>query len=229
MKQIAVIGIGDFGYNLIETLSKGDAQIIAIDIDKAKVAKVKDVVTHAVQLDSTNESALMEAGFADIDAAVVCMGKDIQDNILTTTLLKRIGIPEIISRASSSIHEQILREVGATRIINPEKDMGIRLGRQLLFSKLEDFVDLSQGFVLADVRVPKSFVGKTIGNIKFRTKYKVNVIALKKMKKVGRRANDQKVVQEYNSLPTAEDILDEDSVLVLVGQQDDIDRIANLD
>ncbi|MEK7790372.1 MAG: NAD-binding protein, partial [Deltaproteobacteria bacterium] len=74
MKQIAVIGIGDFGYNLIETLSKGDAQIIAIDIDKAKVAKVKDVVTHAVQLDSTNESALMEAGFADIDAAVVCMG-----------------------------------------------------------------------------------------------------------------------------------------------------------
>ncbi len=229
MKQIAVIGIGDFGYNLIETLSKGNAQIIAIDIDKTKIAKVKDVVTHAVQLDSTNESALMEAGLNDIDAAVICMGKDIQDNILTTTILKRMGVPEIISRASSPIHEQILREVGATRVINPEKDMGIRLGRQLLFSKLEDFVDLSQGFVLADVKVPKAFVGKTIGDIKFRTKYKVNVIALKKMKKLGRRSNDQKVVQEYNSLPTAEDILDEDSVLVLVGQKDDIDRIANLD
>lgn len=229
MKQFAIIGLGDFGYNLVQTLSKGEAQIIAIDIDKAKVAKVKDFVTHALQLDSTNEEALMESGIPDVDAAVICMGKDIQDNILTTAILKRLGVVEIISRAASSIHEQILREVGATRVINPEKDIGIRIGRQLLFSKLEDSVDLSQGYVLADVRCPKDFVGKTIGNIKFRTKYKVNVIALKKTKKLGRRAADQTIVQEYNSLPTADDILDEDSVMVLVGQKDDIDRIANID
>ena len=154
MKQFAIIGLGDFGLNLVETISKGEAQIIAVDIDKAKVANVKDVVTHALQLDSTNESALMTAGIPDVDAAVICMGKDIQDNILTKAILKRMGVPEIISRAASSIHEQILKEVGATRVINPEKDAGIRLGRQLLFSKLEDSVDLSQGYVLADVRCP---------------------------------------------------------------------------
>jgi trk system potassium uptake protein len=229
MKQFAVIGLGDFGINLVETLSQGEAQIIAIDIDKAKVSKVKDQVTHALQLDSTNESALMEAGINEVDTAITCMGKDIQDNILTTAILKRMGIPEIIARASSSIHEQILREVGAHRVVNPEKDSGIRIGRQLLYSKLEDSVDLSQGFVLADVRVPQQLVGKSIGDIKFRTKYKVNVIALKKTKKLGRRADDQSVVQEYNSLPTAEDVLEQDMLLVLVGQRDDIDRIANLD
>src|SRR3989338_9170819 len=187
------------------------------------------MVTHALQLDSTNEAALLEAGLNEVDTAVICMGKDIQDNILTTAILKRMGIPEIIARASSSIHEQILREVGAHRIVNPEKDSGIRIGRQLLYSKLEDSVDLSQGYVLADVNVPGQMVGKTIGDIKFRTKYKVNVIALKKTKKLGRRADDQSVVQEYNSLPTAEDILEIDMILVLVGQKDDIDRIANLD
>ncbi|OGQ17625.1 MAG: hypothetical protein A3B70_02400 [Deltaproteobacteria bacterium RIFCSPHIGHO2_02_FULL_40_11] len=229
MKQFAVLGLGDFGMNLIETLSKGETQIIAIDIDKTKVAKAKDMVTHALQLDSTNEAALLEAGLNEVDTAVICMGKDIQDNILTTAILKRMGIPEIIARASSSIHEQILREVGAHRIVNPEKDSGIRIGRQLLYSKLEDSVDLSQGYVLADVHVPGQMVGKTIGDIKFRTKYKVNVIALKKTKKLGRRADDQSVVQEYNSLPTAEDILEKDMILVLVGQKDDIDRIANLD
>ena len=229
MKQFAVLGLGDFGMNLIETLSKWETQIIAIDIDKTKVAKAKDMVTHALQLDSTNEAALLEAGLNEVDTAVICMGKDIQDNILTTAILKRMGIPEIIARASSSIHEQILREVGAHRIVNPEKDSGIRIGRQLLYSKLEDSVDLSQGYVLADVHVPGQMVGKTIGAIKFRTKYKVNVIALKKTKKLGRRADDQSVVQEYNSLPTAEDILEKDMILVLVGQKDDIDRIANLD
>ena len=229
MKQFAVLGLGDFGMNLIETLSKGETQIIAIDIDKTKVAKAKDMVTHALQLDSTNEAALLEAGLNEVDTAVICMGKDIQDNILTTAILKRMGIPEIIARASSSIHEQILREVGAHRIVNPAKDSGIRIGRQLLYSKLEDSVDLSQGYVLADVHVPGQMVGKTIGDIKFRTKYKVNVIALKKTKKLGRRADDQSVVQEYNSLPTAEDILEKDMILVLVGQKDDIDRIANLD
>src|SRR3989338_11542491 len=119
MKQFAVLGLGDFGMNLIETLSKGETQIIAIDIDKTKVAKAKDMVTHALQLDSTNEAALLEAGLNEVDTAVICMGKDIQDNILTTAILKRMGIPEIIARASSSIHEQILREVGAHRIVNP--------------------------------------------------------------------------------------------------------------
>lgn len=229
MKQFAIIGLGDFGMNLVQTISKGEAQIISVDIDKTKVAKARDMVTHALQLDSTNEEALLETGISDVNAAVICIGKNIQANILTTAILKRLGVPEIIARASSTIHEQILREVGATRIINPEKDMGIRLGRQLLFSKLEDSVDLSQGYVLADVRCPKEFIGKTIGDIKFRTKYKVNVIALKKIKKLGRRAVDQMVVQEYNSLPTAEDTLDADIVLVLVGQKDDIDRIANIE
>lgn len=228
MKEFAIIGLGDFGMNLVQTLSKGEVQIIAIDIDPVKVAKAKDIATHALQLDSTNEEALMESGITEVDAAVICMGKDIQDNILTTAILKRLGIPEIISRASSSIHELILREVGATRIVSPEKDMGVRIGKQLLFSKLEDSVDLAQGYVLADIRCPKEFIGKTIGNIKFRSKYKVNVIALKKTKKLGRRAGDQSVIQEYNNLPTADDVLEAEMILVLVGQKDDIERIASL-
>lgn len=229
MKQFAIIGLGDFGSNLVDTLSKGEAQIIAIDTDAQKVGKVKDMVTHALQLDSTNEEALIEAGVPEVNVAVVCIGKKIQDNILTTAIIKRLGVPEIIARAASPVHEQILREIGATKIISPEKDMGIRIGRQLLYSKLEDTVDLSQGYVLADIKTPKQFVGKTIGEIKFRQKYHVNVIAIKKSKKIGRRAGDQSVVQEYNSLPTAEDILDQDSIVVIVGQKDDVDRIASLD
>lgn len=229
MKQFAVIGLGEFGLNLIETLSKGEVQIIAIDIDVQKIAKVKDIVTHAFQLDSTNEQALIEATVSEVDAAVICIGKKVQDSILTAAILKRLGVPEIVGRATSSIHEQILREVGATRIVNPEKDMGMRLGTQLLFTKLEDAIELSQGYVLAYIKIPKQFIGKTIGDVRFRTKYRVNVVALKKTKKIGRRAQDQTVVQEYNSLPTAEDILEADTTLVLVGQKEDIDRIASLD
>lgn len=229
MKQFAIIGLGDFGLNLIDTLSKGEVQIIAVDTDALKIAKIKDIVTHAFQLDATNEDALIETGISEVNCAIVCVGKKVQDSILTTAILKRLGIPGIIARASSAIHEQILREIGATRVINPEKEIGIRLGTQLLFSKLEDAIELSQGHVLANIKIPKQFIGKTIGAIKFRTKYKVNVIAIKKSKKLGRRMEDQSVIQEYNSLPTAEDILEADSILVVVGQKEDVDRMANLD
>ncbi|MBI2645939.1 MAG: TrkA family potassium uptake protein [Deltaproteobacteria bacterium] len=229
MKQFAIIGLGDFGFNVVEALSKGEAQIIAVDSDPAKVAKVKDMATNALQLDSTNEEALLEAGIPEVDAAVICIGRNLQDNILTTAILKRLGVSEIIVRASSILHEQILREIGATRVVNPEKDLGIRIGRQLLFSKLEDSVDLAQGYVLADVKIPKQFIGKTLGEIQLRKKYRLNVIAIKKTKKLGRRAGDQSVVQEYNSLPEANDVLDSECLLVVVGQKEDIDRIINLD
>lgn len=226
MRQFAVIGLGEFGLHLVRTLAKGDVEVLAIDNNKDHINAIKDEVSHAVQLDSTNEEALSRVGIEEMDVAVVAIGKNLQDNILTTALLKRLGVPVIVSRSQNHIHAQILREIGATKIINPEQDMGVRIGQQLLIPHLQDSVELSEGYVLADIRTPKEFYGKSLKDLALRSKYRVNIVAIKTVEKTGRRATDKLILKSYNGLPVPEDVLEENSVLVITGKREDVETLA---
>ena len=108
MRQFAVIGLGEFGMHIAETLAKGDVEVLAIDNDPEHIGQIKDEVSQALQLDSTNEEALRKANIEEVDTAIVAIGTNIQANILTTALLKRLGVRYIVSRAMNSLHGQIL-------------------------------------------------------------------------------------------------------------------------
>lgn len=227
--KYGVIGLGELGYYIVETLVGQGVEVLAIDKDMSKVNSVKDIVTQAVQADSTSEETLIQLGFKDINTVVVAIGKDLQANILTTAILKSLEVKNIISRATSALHARILREVGAHKVINPARDMGIKVARQMLWTKFEGSIALYGDYMLAEIKVPTSFVGKTIAEAKLREKFRANVIAIKTMQKLGRRKEDPEIITDYNGLPSSTDRLGEGQILQVVGKREDVDVLASMD
>jgi len=146
MRQFAVIGLGRFGFKVAEVLAAKGAQVIAVDKDPALVEKIKDIVAEAVQLDSTDEEALRECGVEGVDVAVVSIGEDVESSILTTTILNNMGIKEIVARASTRLQAQILKEVGAARVVYPEEDMGLRVANSIFAPGVLDYIDLGADY-----------------------------------------------------------------------------------
>ena len=140
MRQFAVIGLGRFGCKVAETLAQKGASVIAVDTIQENVEKVSDFVTKAVRIDSTDEKALLACGIKDVDVAVVAMGEDIESSVLTTALLKNLDVAEIVARACSTLHAQILRLVGATRVVFPEEYMGFRVANSILSPGVLEYI-----------------------------------------------------------------------------------------
>ncbi len=225
MRQFAVIGLGRFGFKVAEVLTAKGAQVIAIDKDLGLVDKVRDITTEAVQLECTDEEALRECGIEGVDAAVVSIGEDVESSILITTLLKNLGIKEIIARAGTRLHAQILKEVGATRVVFPEEDMGLRVANSIFAPGVLDYIDLGADCNLAEIEVKGDFIGKSIRELHLKSKYGVNVIMI--MEKIREKVGDtgEFAEKEIKKMPTPDYVLEEKDVLVVVGDSKDIEDL----
>ncbi|MBN1794620.1 MAG: TrkA family potassium uptake protein [Candidatus Omnitrophica bacterium] len=224
MRQFAVIGLGRFGFKVAETLSELGAEVLAIDMDANLVQKAKEGVTHAVQLDSTDEEALKACGIESIDAAIVAIGEDIQSNILTSALLKKLGVKEIVARANTELHKEILKTVGVTKIVIPEEDMGVRVAKSIFSPQILEHIELSEGHALVEIEAHEDFLGKTLGDLDLRKKYKVNVIAIKKPKP-GRGGENETTEYEIHDIPSSWSRIQQGDVLVVVGTEEDIEKL----
>ncbi|MFQ5714384.1 MAG: potassium channel family protein [Candidatus Scalinduaceae bacterium] len=225
MRQFAVIGLGRFGFKVAEILAEKGVQVIAIDKDHTLVEKARDIVTEAVQLDSTDEEALRESGVEGVDVAVVSIGEGVESSILTTAILKSFGIKEIVARASTKLQAQILKEVGATRVVFPEEDMGLRVANSILAPGVLEYIELGAHYNLAEIEVKGEFTGKSIKELDIKSKYGINVIMImKKIKQeVGREG--ELVEKEIKELPTPDYVLKEKDILVVVGDSKDIESL----
>ncbi len=223
MRQFAVIGLGRFGFKVAEILTEKGAQVIAIDKDQTLVEKVKDIVTEAVQLNSTDEEALRESGVKDVDVAVVSIGEDVESSILTTTILKNFGINEIVARAGTKLQAQILKEVGATRVVFPEEDMGLRVANSILAPGVIEYIELGADYNLAEIEVKGDFIGKSFKELNFKSKYGVNVIMI--MKRIEQEIDKEGEIieKEIKELPTPDYVLGARDILVVVGDSKDIE------
>lgn len=223
MRQFAVIGLGRFGRKVAETLAKKGVPVIAIDSKPELVGKVSDFVTKAVQIDSTDEEALIASGVKDVDVAVVSMGEDVESSVLTTALLKNLNIKEIVARASTPLHAQILKMVGATRIVFPEEDMGIRVANSILSPGVLEYIELGADYTLAEIEAKSESIGRTINELNLRTKYGINVLIVKrKVFEVGEKT-EETLEKEVKVLPTSDYKIQERDVLVVVGNSKDIE------
>lgn len=208
-QQFAVIGLGRFGSSVARTLYEMDYEVMGIDESEEKVNENIHNVTHAIVADSTDETALREIGIRNFDVVVVAIGVDIQASILTTLLLKEMGVKKIVAKAQNERHGQVLYKVGADRVVFPERDMGIRVAHNLISANVLDFIELAEDYSVAEVVVSANMVGKNLRQLDVRAKYGVNVIAIK--------SGD-----EFNIAPRPDDVIRASDVLVVIGNNKDL-------
>jgi len=225
MRQFAVIGLGRFGLKVAEILADKGVQVIAIDKDHALVEKARDIVTEAVQLDSTDEEALRESGVEGVDVAVVSIGECVESSILTTAILKNFGIREIVARASTKLQAQILKEVGATRVVFPEEDMGLRVANSILSPGVLEYIELGADYNLAEIEVKGDFIGKPLKELNIKSKYGINVIMIMKRIKQEIGKAGELAEKEIKELPTPDYVLGVKDILVVVGDSKDIETL----
>jgi trk system potassium uptake protein TrkA len=213
-KQFAVIGIGRFGASVATTLYEMGHDVLAIDTDEDKVEGIVDQVTHAVVAESTSEAALKQLGITNFDVVIVSIGQDIQASILTTLVLKELGVSYIVAKARTSLHGKVLQKIGADRIVFPERDMGIRVAHNLASTNVLDFIELSPDYSIVEVIAPRDMLGKSLRDLDLRAKYGLNVMAI--------RTADRRI----NVSPAATDVLTEGDILIVVGENDQIQKLG---
>ncbi len=180
MPRFAVIGLGRFGEKLAQLLAQRGVEVIGIDSDEAIVQRIRDDVTLAITLDSTDEQALLAQGIDKVDCAVVGIGTDFEANMLTVTILKKIGVPRVISRAGSGMRGRILERIGCDEIAWPEDESARRWANRLTMPQFESLVELDDETSLVQVPVPKSFVHRTLRELDIRRKYRLNVVGIRR-------------------------------------------------
>ncbi|HEX7715510.1 MAG TPA: TrkA family potassium uptake protein [Bacillota bacterium] len=179
-KQYVVIGMGRFGTSVAKTLGKLGQEVLAIDTDEEKLHYVADDVTHTLVADTTDAHVLESIGMKNFDVAVVAIGENIQANIMTTLLLKEIGVPYVVAKAVNKMEGRVLEKVGADRIVFPERDMGKRIAHNLVASNLIDYIELPEGFRIMEVIATKEMFGQNLKTLNLRAKYNVNILLIKK-------------------------------------------------
>lgn len=172
-----IIGIGRFGLALAESLLANGKFIIAIDKDQTKLNPLKNSVNQLLNLDNLDKETLIEAGIKDCGTVIVCIGKDIEANILATLNAIEIGVPRVIAKAISNDHARVLKKIGAT-VVNPEVDMGIKLAKTLSAKLTLDVLPIGEDFSIIEIQLNDKFAGNTIKELDFRRKNGVNIIAI---------------------------------------------------
>ncbi len=180
-----IIGLGRFGYALALELAQTDADLIVLDSDEEKIREFREYTENAFIVKNLEKKTLSETGIQNCDVAVVCIGEHLDTSILTTLNLVSLGIPKVISKATSSEHGEILEKLGA-EVVYPERDIAIRLAHRLEASQVLDYIQLSEKLNISKLIIPGEFIGKTVKEIDIRGKFGVNIIAIEN----GRRLNE---------------------------------------
>lgn len=176
-QSYGIVGLGRFGTALAKELGKAGADLLVIDHNEEKIRELREYTDNAIVVKSLDKKSLEETGIQNCDVAVVCIGEHMESSILTTLNLVDLGIPKVISKATSIEHGEILRRLGA-EVVYPERDMAVRLAKRLEISRLLDFIQLSEKVNITKFLAPDKFVGKTVQEVNLRARFGMNIIAI---------------------------------------------------
>jgi trk system potassium uptake protein len=207
-RQIAVLGLGRFGQAVALELTALGHDVLAVDRDEKVVQSIADEVTHAVQADITDLEALEALGLADFDTAIVAVSESLEASIMATVLLRRLGVHRIIAKAAHDLHGSILDQVGAMRVVYPERETGFRVAHSFHAPGVQDYLDVAPGYGIARVAVAPSWVGKTIGELDLPGSCRLSVLAVTRAGSVILTPSPDETLQPGDSLIVAG--LDED-------------------
>ena len=214
--QVVVIGLGRFGTTVARSLYQLDHQVLAIDKDERAIQDVSPFVTEAVQANSTDEATLRDLGVKSFDVALVTIGGDVPTSILTTVLLKNLGVPYVVARAHDDLHAATLHRLGVDKIVSPESETGARLAHSLTYPTVVDYLEVARDYGISKVAAPDSFVGKTLEDLGLNARRQSEGVSVLLI----RRGNNQVVT----SPDRFEKVLRGD-VLVLSGRDEALERL----
>lgn len=226
--KIVVLGLGNFGMALAGYLAETGNEVIAADIDMAKIDMIKDKVSHAVALDATNENAYNSLPLKQTDLAIVAIGERNGVNIKATAIIKKITNAKVISRSSSIIEDTIFEAMGVDQIIHPEQEYAERLTKKLNLKGSIDNFEIDVDSSVSEVPVCKKVIGKTIMEADFRRNFNLNIITILRKKKfknfIDRSADKQEVI----GMPKPETVFMAEDVLVVFGADKDIEKYLGI-
>lgn len=210
-KQIAVIGLGQFGIGVTRELIRSGHDVLVIDRDERLVNDFSSIVTHTMVGDATDDELLSSLGLRNFDYVIVAIGEDIQASILITLLLKDMDIEQVWVKATNRNHHKILDKIGADMIIHPEKDIGKRLAQQIINDNLLDFIEISDKYSITEIVATNKVNDKTLHDLDMNAKYGITLVAIKER-------------GGMNITPEPDLQLEKDDVLVVIGSNADIMR-----
>ncbi|MEC9484787.1 MAG: TrkA family potassium uptake protein [Candidatus Izemoplasma sp.] len=209
-KSFAVIGLGRFGESVVRELIEQDADVLVIDRDPERIAKLSKIATHAVTLDATDELALKEVGINSVDHVIVSIGNDLQSSIMATLILKELGVKKVTVKVLNDDHAKVVAKLGADEIVQPEKQSGRRLASRIVSDNVLDFIDLNESHSFIVVNATEKIISSTIVNLDVRNRYNINVVAI-------RREGDILI-------PNADTLIEESDSLLLIGSNADLHK-----
>ncbi len=213
-KQVAVIGMGRFGTSVASTLCAMGHDVLALDRSESKIQSVAQQVTHTVQADATSETVLTELGLSNFEVAIVAIGTDIKSSVLSTILLKKIGIPYVIARANDDLHGSILEKIGADAVTYPEREMGTRIARGVTLLTVSDYMSISEGYGIARLTAPDYLVEEKLSDLGFGYKGKWETAVLLILR------GDEVIVT-----PTPGTKIESGDMLILAGNNEKLEKL----
>ncbi len=210
-KEFAVIGLGRFGGSICKELMELGMEVMVIDKNEERVNEYANIVSHAVVGNSVDENVLKSLGIRNFEHVIVAIGDDIQASILTTLILKELGVNNITVKAQNDYHEKVLKKIGADSIIHPERDMGRRIAHNIVSNNVLDYLELSDEHSIVEIKASSRLAGYTMVDLDIRARYGITIVAIK-------RGNDIIVS------PQANEPIKENDVLIVIGADSDITR-----
>lgn len=222
---VAVIGLGTFGAKTAVRLFEKGAEVLAIDSRPELVDRIKDKVSHAICIDVTQEKSLRAVNISDVDTAVVAIGDNIEMSIMAVAMLRKLGVGRVIARATTQLHEHILREIGASEIIKVEEEMGEIVASKIAAPHVLQRYNFAAGYSIVEIRLGKSFEGRTLVESQIRQNYSLNIVALQKRVPYISEEGKASYRVVINDSPLPMDVIEADDVVVLVGSEKNLDRL----
>lgn len=212
-KEFVVIGLGRFGGSIVNELVKLGADVMAIDSDPERVDDFAKIATEAVVADTTDEEVVKSLGIRNFEHVIVAIGEDIQASILTTLILKDLGVPQITVKATDDYHEKVLRKIGADHVVHPERDMGIRIANNIMTNNVLDYLELSDEHSIMEIKANEKIANHSLVDLDIRAKYGINIVGIKR--------GEQIIIS-----PSANEKILLNDVLLVIGADIDINRFV---
>ncbi len=221
-RHFIIIGLGEFGSSVALRLVEHRSDVLAIDVSEERVQDYSDRIPHCVVADATDERVLRRLGAEDYDVAIISCGDNLAASILSTTVMREIGVPEIIVKANNDMHGRILKRLGATKVVYPEHERGVELANSLVHPDILQEIALSPGFSLMQMNTPESIAGKSILESAVRSKFGVSILAIRTFESLPDGSTKEKllVMPDPNYKPKPED------KLIIVGNTENVKKFS---